>query len=109
MAPLAGLEPATNGLEDRCSVQVSYRGSMPPTAQQDAPEGTLGEDLNGDPAGVAFDVEVRGQALVIYLVTRVESPFVLLLHDPSSCSSYIGSYPEEVEVKFMSCRECGGP
>ncbi len=26
MAPLAGLEPATHGLEIRCSIQLSYRG-----------------------------------------------------------------------------------
>ena len=25
-APRAGLEPATCGLEDRCSIQLSYRG-----------------------------------------------------------------------------------
>jgi hypothetical protein len=28
MAPLAGLEPATHGLEIRCSIQLSYRGTM---------------------------------------------------------------------------------
>ena len=30
MAPSAGLEPATHGLEDRCSIQLNYEGLMEP-------------------------------------------------------------------------------